>query len=209
MKKFYFILTGIIVIVAINVIIYTFVESVLSGNKYDFTTEYYKELELKFSGTKSDLVDEVQNYIDSIAPYSNLRAFELVENCEKYNVDIKFVLAQGEVESHFGTKGMASKTNSVWNVGAFDGYDLKHIKTKYNNPNQSIEPYLILLNKKYLTNKIELDLLDKYESIDGYRYATDKFYEEKLKNKYNYILNKTKIDSLQNKLKYYKDRLGK
>ena len=59
------------------------------------------------------------------------------------------------------------------------------------------------------TNKIELDLLDKYESIDGYRYATDKFYEEKLKNKYNYILNKTKIDSLQNKLKYYKDRLGK
>ena len=78
----------IIVIIAINVIIYTFVESVLSGNKYDFTTEYYKELELKFSGTKSDLVDEVQNYIDSIAPYSNLRAFELVENCEKYNIDI-------------------------------------------------------------------------------------------------------------------------
>ena len=139
MKKFYFILTGIIVIIAINVIIYTFIEAALSGNKYDFTTEYYKELELKFSGTKSDLVDEVQNYIDSIAPYSNLRAFELVENCEKYNIDIKFVLAQGEVESHFGTKGMASKTNSVWNVGAFDGYDLKHIRTKYNNPNQSIE----------------------------------------------------------------------
>lgn len=209
MKKFYYILAGVIVIIAINIIIYILAELVITGEKYDFATEYYKELELKFSGTKSDLVDEVQNYIDSIAPYSNLRAFELVENCEKYNVDIKFALAQGEIESHFGTKGMASKTNSVWNVGAFDGYDLMHIKTKYNNPNLSIEPYLILLNKKYLINKIELDLLDKYESVDGYRYATDKFYEEKLKNKYNYILNKTKIDSLQNKLKYYKNRLGR
>lgn len=209
MKKIYFILTGIALILGVNIIIYILVELSINCNKYDFTTEYYKELELKFSGVKSDLVDEVQNYIDSIAPYSNLRAFELVENCEKYNVDIKFVLAQGEVESHFGTKGMASKTNSIWNVGAFDGYDLKHIRTRYNNSNQSIEPYLILLNKKYLINKIELDLLDKYESVDGYRYATDKFYEEKLKNKYNYILSKTKIDSLQNQLKYYKDRLGK
>lgn len=208
MKKFCFVLIGVIVIIIITVIIY-FTILTITGKKYDFTTEYYKELELKFSGVKSDLVDAVQNYIDSIAPYSNLRAFELVENCEKYNVDIKFVLAQGEVESHFGTKGMASKTNSIWNVGAFDGYDLKHIRTRYNNSNQSIEPYLILLNKKYLINKIELDLLDKYESVDGYRYATDKFYEEKLKNKYNYILNKTKIDSLQNQLKYYKDRLGK
>lgn len=209
MKKIYFILTGIALILGVSIIIYIIVGLSINGNKYDFTTEYYKELELKFSGAKSDLVDEVQNYIDSIAPYSNLRAFELVENCEKYNVDIKFVLAQGEVESHFGTKGMASKTNSIWNVGAFDGYDLKHIRTRYNNSNQSIEPYLILLNKKYLINKIELDLLDKYESVDGYRYATDKFYEEKLKNKYNYILSKTKIDSLQNQLKYYKDRLGK
>ena len=89
----------------------------------------------------------------------------LANKLTKYNIDIKFVLAQGEVESHFGTKGMASKTNSVWNVGAFDGYDLKHIRTKYNNPNQSIEPYLILLNKKYLINKIELDFKDCFDLI--------------------------------------------
>lgn len=176
---------------------------------YDINSEYYKELELKFYGVKSDLVDEVQNYIDSVAPCSNLRAFELVEHCERHNVDIKFALAQGEIESHFGTKGMASKTNSIWNVGAFDGYDFRSIRNKYQNPNQSIEPYLMLLNKKYLVGKIEMDLLDKYESIDGNRYASDKYYEEKLKNKYNFILNKTKIDSLQNKLNYYRVRLGK
>lgn len=180
-----------------------------NSNDYDWQAEYLKELELKFSGIRSDLVDEVQNYIDSVAPCSNLRAFELVNCCEQTNIDIKFALAQGEIESHFGTKGLAAKTNSVWNVGAFDGYELDKIKVKYKNPNQSIMPYLNLLNRKYLVNKIELDLLNKYESVDGLRYASDKYYEERLRSKYDYIANKTKIGYYCDRLNYYKVRLGK
>ena len=175
--------------------------------KYDTATEYMKELHVKYQGVKSDLVDATQNYIDSIAPNSNLRALILVEKCEEYKIPITFVLAQGELESKFGTTGLAYRTNSIWNVGAYDNYDIKDIKIKYENPNDSVEPYLNLLNSNYLNGKTLEDLLDSFTDINGNRYATDKYYESKLKTIHNYILTNHSIDSLQARLNYYKIRL--
>lgn len=175
--------------------------------KYDTATEYMKELHVKYQGVKSDLVDATQNYIDSIAPNSNLRALILVEKCEEYKIPITFVLAQGELESKFGTTGLAYRTNSIWNVGAYDNYDIKDIKIKYENPNDSVEPYLNLLNSNYLNGKTIEDLLDSFTDINGNRYATDKYYESKLKTIHNYILTNHDIDSLQARLNYYKIRL--
>ena len=175
--------------------------------KYDTAIEYMKELHVKYQGVKSDLVDSVQNYIDSIAPNSNLRALILVEKCEEYKIPITFVLAQGELESKFGTTGLAYRTNSIWNVGAYDNYDIKNIKIKYENPNDSVEPYLNLLNSNYLNGKTIEDLLDSFTDINGNRYATDKYYESKLKIIHNYILTNHNIDSLQARLNYYKIRL--
>lgn len=175
--------------------------------KYDTATEYMKELHVKYQGVKSDLVDATQNYIDSIAPNSNLRALILVEKCEEYKIPITFVLAQGELESKFGTTGLAYRTNSIWNVGAYDNYDIKDIKIKYENPNDSVEPYLNLLNSNYLNGKTIEDLLDSFTDINGNRYATDKYYESKLKTIHNYILTNHNIDSLQARLNYYKIRL--
>lgn len=175
--------------------------------KYDTATEYMKELHVKYQGVKSDLVDATQNYIDSIAPNSNLRALILVEKCEEYKIPITFVLAQGELESKFGTTGLAYRTNSIWNVGAYDNYDIKDIKIKYENPNDSVEPYLNLLNSNYLNGKTIEDLLDSFTDINGNRYATDKYYESKLKIIHNYILTNHNIDSLQARLNYYKIRL--
>lgn len=175
--------------------------------KYDTAIEYMKELHVKYQGVKSDLVDSVQNYIDSIAPNSNLRALILVEKCEEYKIPITFVLAQGELESKFGTTGLAYRTNSIWNVGAYDNYDIKNIKIKYENPNDSVEPYLNLLNSNYLNGKTIEDLLDSFTDINGNRYATDKYYESKLKTIHNYILTNHNIDSLQARLNYYKIRL--
>ena len=175
--------------------------------KYDTAIEYMKELHVKYHGVKSDLVDSVQNYIDSIAPNSNLRALILVEKCEEYKIPITFVLAQGELESKFGTTGLAYRTNSIWNVGAYDNYDIKNIKIKYENPNDSVEPYLNLLNSNYLNGKTIEDLLDSFTDINGNRYATDKYYESKLKTIHNYILTNHNIDSLQARLNYYKIRL--
>ena len=173
---------------------------------YDFESNQLREYELKYYETKSQLVDEVQNYINTVAPTSDLRACILVDACEKYNIEVKFVLAQGELESHFGTKGLASKTNSVWNVGAYDGYYYSNIMTihKYPHPNMSIEPYLKLLYKKYLTYETEEGLLRNFVDHDGNRFASDKNYEERLSYKYKYIGNNTRIDSLSSQLNYWR-----
>ena len=173
--------------------------------EYAYAYDCIKEAELKYFETKSLLCDEVQKYINSIAPTSNLRGYAVVEECEKYNVDIKFVLAQGEIESHFATKGIGGKLHNVFNVGVFDGLTAEEVKTtyKYDYPNQSIKPYLDLLHRRYLVNKLEVDLMDKYVDIDGKRYATDPTYETKLRERYTYISMHTKIDSLQQQMINY------
>ena len=194
------IILGIIVIFNIGLFIGTKIVH------YDFESNQLREYELKYYETKSQLVDEVQNYINTVAPTSDLRACVLVDACEKYNIEVKFVLAQGELESHFGTKGLASKTNSVWNVGAYDGYYYSNIMTihKYPHPNMSIEPYLKLLYKKYLTYEAEEGLLRNFVDHDGNRFASDKNYEERLSYKYKYIGNNTRIDSLSSQLNYWR-----
>lgn len=174
---------------------------------YDTATEYIRELQISYQGVKSDLVDLTQHYIDSVAPNSGLRALILVENCEKYGIPISFTLAQGEIESHFGTKGLAYRTNSVWNVGAYDDHSIVDISHKYNNPNDSIIPYLDLLTNNYLPNKTVEDLLESFVDINGNRYASDKHYETKLSDKYKYIIDNYRIDELQKRLNYYKVRL--
>ena len=193
------IILGIIVIC--NVILFVRNKTI----HHDFEIDQLKEYELKYWETKIQLVDEVQNYINTVAPTSNLRACILVDACEKYNIEVKFALAQGELESHFGTKGLASKTNSVWNVGAYDGHFYSKIMGtyKYSHPNESIEPYLKLLYEKYLTNEVEEGLLRNFVDHNGNRFASDKNYEDRLKYKYKYIGNNTQIDSLTTQLQYW------
>lgn len=179
--------------------------------EYSYAIDCVREAELKYWETKSLLVTEIQNYIDQIAPTSNLRAYAIVEECEKYQVDIKFVLAQGEIESHFGTKGLGSKLNNVFNVGVFDGFKFEQINNKYkfDHPNQSIEPYIKLLINRYLVDKLEMDLMENYVDVDGNRYASNPDYESIFKAKYNYISNNTNIDSLQLQLKNYAIKCGR
>ena len=173
---------------------------------YDIESNYIRECKLKYWETKFQLVDEVQNYINTVAPTSDLRACALVDACEKYNIEVKFALAQGELESHFGTKGLASKTNSVWNVGAYDGHSYSKIMSayKYSHPNESIEPYLKLLYERYLTYEAEEGLLKNFVDHNGNRFASDKNYEERLRYKYKYISNNTQIDSLNSQLNYWR-----
>lgn len=175
---------------------------------YDTAEEYMRELHMSYQGVKSDLVDMIQHYIDSVAPNSGLRALILVEKCEEYRIPVTFALAQGEIESHFGTKGLAFRTNSVWNVGAYDGHSLMDISHTYANPNDSVIPYLELLANNYLQGKTVEDLLESYVDINGNRYASDKYYESKLKSTLEYIQGHYTIDELQSRLNYYKVRLN-
>jgi hypothetical protein len=173
--------------------------------EYSYAYDCHKEAELKFYETKSLLCTEVQKYIDSVAPSSNLRGYAIVEECFNYDVDIAFVLAQGEIESHYATKGIGGKLNNVFNVGVYDDFTLEDVsKTyKYEYPNQSIRPYLNLLKNRYLVNKLEEDLLDNFVDINGNRYASDVHYENKLREKIIYIRMHTNIDKLQGQLINY------
>ena len=173
--------------------------------KYSYAYDCIREAEIQYWDYKYKLTNEVQRYIDSIAPTSNLRGYAIVEQCEKYNVDIKFVLTQAEIESHFGTKGIGSKLNNVFNVGVFDGYSAERVAKnfKYEYPNESIEPYLKLLTENYLVGKLETDLMDNYVDTNGRRYASDEEYETKFKSKYNLITSSTKIDTYQALMKSY------
>ena len=184
------------------------------NNTYIHKTNYqvYKELTtLKYESTKLNLANVVDNYIHTVAPLSCLNGISVVDKCIEYEIDICFVLAQGEIESHFGTQGLARKTNSVWNVFAFDGHKFEEIsnKGKYQSPDKSIEPYLILLKNKYFINgKTEYDLMHKYVDKNGKRYASTENYENQLLTKYMFIKNNTAIDSLTMELGRYAIILG-
>lgn len=170
------------------------------------------EAELAYSEYKSKLVDVVKAYIDSVAPTSSLNGYAIVECCEKYDLDIKFVLAQGQVESHFGTTGMSVKTNSVFNVGAYDKLSVEQIngKFKYKHPDYSIEPYMKLLYKDYITgSRTELDLMAKYVNKSGQRYASNTNYERDILNLYQKIDKMTNISELQGEMRRYRIILGK
>lgn len=137
----------------------------------------------------------VNKYIKSVASDSELDSDILVDCCLESNVDIILALAQGQIESKFGTIGRAAKTHSVWNVGAWDGVD--HTKSiQYKSANESIPGYVKLISTHYS----DCDPYKNFIDDKGRRYASDPDYEQKLKKQANHIKRTTDIDCFWNKL---------
>lgn len=178
----------------------------------NYTRDAYMErLDSKYYAAREELAVEVDRYIQKVAPGSVLSSLKLIDLCSEYNVDLRFVLVQGHVESHFGTKGTAAKTNSVFNVGAYDGHSAERQKKNgfaYAHPDQSVKPYLKLLNGYYLVGKTEFDLMQNYISVNGQRYATNPEYEVLLQEKFHNIDKIANITEIYNQYKMYKLQLG-
>lgn len=174
---------------------------------------YVGRLESKFDAAREALAVEVDKYINTIAPNADIDALNLIDLCSEYNVDIRFAIAQAHVESHFGTKGTAARTNSIFNVGAYDGYSAaKQIKNGYGykHPDYSIEPYLKLITTRYLIDgKTEDDLLDNYVDLNGNRYASCTTYESMLKSKIDKMDSIADISAKYEIYKKYKLKLGR
>lgn len=200
-------LVFIIVFVVCSCIFSAVIDRAIERDKYHSYTRYevYTEMnQLTYDSIKSVLVEQVNSYIQQSAPASALDGLVVVNNCIDYDIDICFVLAQGEIESHFGTKGLARKTNSVFNVYAFDGKELHEINKsgKYKHPDDSVEPYIELLKREYLVeNKTEYDMLKKYVNYCGKRYASAPDYEQKLSSKIEKIQQTTDIENTYQMLK--------
>ena len=105
-------LVFIIVFVVCSCIFSAVIDRAIERDKYHSYTRYeiYTEMnQLTYDSLKSVLVEQVNSYIQQSAPTSALDGLVVVNNCIDYDIDICFVLAQGEIESHFGTKGRATK----------------------------------------------------------------------------------------------------
>ena len=151
---------------------------------------YRQNLELDYYGAKDTLVDAIDSYIREIAPSSVMNGIAFVNKCNDYNMDLFFVIAQAQVESSFATKGLGQKTNSAFNVKAYDGKGSKHMD-KYHHPDESIEPYMILVKKYYMgDSKTEMDLLNNYVDLNNKRYASNTDYETMMLTAYKRLVNR-------------------
>lgn len=201
---------------AVMVIVLAVTSTTITHNKLcnnngmsDYSYQIYRSrTELAMEGVKDNIVTEIDNYIDSVANDSGLNGIRLFELCDKYGVDVRFAMAQAEAESHFGTKGVAAKTNMVWNVKAYDNRTADDMIKKGDaktHPDMSIEPYLILLTNEYLVNgKTEHDMFDKFVDSNGKRYASNPNYETMVLNIYNRINENTKLKDLLKEYRRYK-----
>ncbi len=165
----------------------------------------HKQLLQQQDSIRSLLVQETNQYINRKFPKSKLTGEALVTACEKHDFDICFALAQAEIESGLGTAGKAKRTNSPWNVGAYDGRSaqtMNKLGYGYSHPDHSIEPYIELVKTKYLgTRRTIHDLMKRYTTLSGHRYASDPNYERSLAGTYRKICLKTTLRELQEQLK--------
>ena len=181
-------------------------ERYYAENNYVF--EVYREnLELDYYRSKDALVDVVDSYIKEIAPSSVMNGIAFVNKCDEYNMNLFFVIAQAQVESSFATKGLGQKMNSAFNVKAYDGKGSKYMD-KYDHPDDSIEPYIILVKKNYMgDSKTEMDLMNNYVNFEGKRYATNPDYEEMMLSTYKKLINR--YDKVYDEYLKYKTLSGK
>ena len=168
---------------------------------------YRQNLELNYYGAKDTLTDAIDSYIKEIAPSSVMNGITFVNKCDEYNMNLFFVIAQAQVESSFATKGLGQKMNSAFNVKAYDGKGSKYMD-KYDHPDDSIEPYIILVKKNYMGNsKTEMDLMNNYVNFEGKRYATNPDYEEMMLSTYKKLINR--YDKVYDEYLKYKTLSGK
>lgn len=154
---------------------------------------------------EDQLITSMSAYIDSVAPGNKVSAGILYRSCTEHGVDIRLALAQGQIESHFGTKGIARSTNSIFNVHSFDDrsvHDIKKSNKDYPHPDSSIAPYTKLIRDRYMKDKTTDQLLKSFVDVDGNRYASCPEYESKLRYIISYI-DKTEVGKNIKRLKQY------
>lgn len=178
------------VIVAVIVGVVSVFVSTMSPTNYS-SHAYKDNMKYKYEGARNELIECIDQYIAAIAPKSYVNGSAIFEASEKYGIDIKFMLAQAQVESHFCTTGIAAKTNSMYNVKAYDGRSAAHMLKHgagFDHPDKSVMPYAKLLAENYLVDgKTEADMFDKFVDKYGHRYASNKNYEKQLFDVYSKI----------------------
>ena len=149
--------------------------------------------------TFQEKVNAVNDYMAIAAKNQNynpqniqLSAEAMVDACNKTGFDLPLLLAQAHLESCFGLTPRARKTNSVFSVGSYDNG--KNAAT-YPTQNDSIMPYITLMQNNYLGKRGVDDILKPGAFVNGAnkRYASDANYESKVASIRNKIRKKYPI----------------
>ena len=143
---------------------------------------------------RAQKIEEVENLMRFVAETNGrdpktikLSAENIVNMCEKHNFSLPLLLAQAHLESHFGTTPRARRTNSVFSVGSYD--DGRNVY-KPSTQDESVENYILTIKKYYLANKTLDELLSNGGFVNnrGQRYASDKKYEQKIRQTMNGLI---------------------
>lgn len=166
------------------------------SNNYEIVIDSIDKKEILKENLKNDLTNEVSTYILDNSRHTDTSfvieiSEHIVNRALDNHIDICFILAQGHLETSFGSYGIGKSKKSIFGV-------YKH----YNSYTECIDYYVYLLRSNYLVNKTETQLMNNYVNKNGYRYAEDKKYEHKLKNYYSKVNKSTSISELQSKYTY-------
>lgn len=97
-------------------------------------------------------------------------------------VPVELALAQGQMESHMGTKGRNPRTNP-YNVGEFDAGTMQRFAT----PQDGVNAYYNLMANNYLKGKTADDLRTNFVNTAGKRYASNPQYEQMVGGQMDFI----------------------
>lgn len=162
------------------------IQTVLNDNSKDFNSA---NDEIRTDDNYQEKVDAVRAYMEyalSNQGYTlnstDLNPETLVDVSIESGIELPFIMAVAHQESCFGATPRAKRTNSVFSEGSYD--DGRNV-VKYSDANDSVMGYVKLLKRSYLVNgKKLMDLLEPGCFVNGVgnRYASDKNYENKIKN---------------------------
>lgn len=136
------------------------------------------------------LVDEVTAYVNNKFPTASTEIPTLlVDYGLNNNIDIVFMMAQTEIETGFGTVGIGRHKSRKSLFGIY--------KT-YQSYEECVQHYVATLFKHYLTRgRTTDDLMKKYVTTGGLRYAEAESYEVKISSAHRAINKKTNVKTLQ------------
>lgn len=163
----------------------------VTNNTNSFDTIQLKAVVSLKDSIKNEIIDEAEKYIFNNYPKTHKDVPSLlVENGLENDIDILFMMAQTQQETGFGNYGAGreSSRRSLFGVAI----------RKYSNYENAIVDYVKILKKNYLSKgRTEEQLMQRYVTTSGARYAADRSYEAKLSKTYQKISKQTKIKELQ------------
>lgn len=173
---------------------YTFMTCAFNDTNTEASDSVLIDVNFKRDSLRLKLINDVDRHIRKNFKIhdSNLPMY-LVDNSIKYNIDLCFMMAQTTIETGFGTAGAGRPTTR---------HSLFGVCKRYSNYETAVEDYCVLLKKSYMGDKkTEYDLMKRYVTLEGARYAGSRSYERHLTAEYNRIKSKTDLYETWNELR--------